>query len=90
MIESGTYAAQLRALDTPDLLFEFMINALRLSQGFDETLFESRTGLDPSQLTNAAAGAVDRGLIRRDNQQKWCPTSLGQRFLNDLQAEFLP
>lgn len=89
-IESGDHATEMSALSTPDLLFEFMINALRLNEGFDETLFESRTGLDPSRLAEAAAGAVDRGLIRRDDERKWRPTSLGQRFLNDLQAEFLP
>lgn len=89
-IESGNYSVDMRAVETPELVFEFMINALRLKRGFDEALFVSRTGLEPSRLAEAAAGAVDRGLIRRDEAQKWCPTSLGQRFLNDLQAKFLP
>ena len=89
-IESGKISADMKAVEAPELVFEFMINALRLQQGFDEKLFESRTGLEPSRLAEAAASAVDRGLIRRDDEQKWRPTSLGQRFLNDLQAEFLP
>lgn len=89
-IESGLDAALPDALAEQDLLFEFMINALRLTDGFDEQLFESRTGLDRSTLLEAAAEGVDRGMIMRIGEARWQPTSLGQRFLNDLQAQFLP
>ena len=60
-IESGSYAADMKAVTPPELVFEFMINALRLKQGFDDKLFESRTGLERARLDEAAAGAVDRG-----------------------------
>lgn len=89
-IESGLDSALPDALAEQDLLFEFMINALRLTDGFDEQLFESRTGLDRSTLLEAAAEGVDRGMIMRIGEARWQPTSLGQRFLNDLQAQFLP
>jgi len=72
-----------------DLVFEFMLNALRLTEGFAETEFCSRTGLSPSDLAAAAAAALSRGLMQRDDAGIWCPTALGRRFLNDLQAEFL-
>ena len=72
-----------------DLLFEFMLNALRLSDGFRETVFLERTGLSAALLTAAAGGAVEKGLIVRDDDASWRPTDLGRRFLNDLQAEFL-
>ncbi|HEY5643204.1 MAG TPA: radical SAM family heme chaperone HemW [Woeseiaceae bacterium] len=74
----------------PDLVFEFMLNALRLSNGFDETLFVERTGLPASALSGRAAGAIRRGLLERTGAGAWRPTPLGRRFLDDLQAEFLP
>ncbi len=77
-------------VDAADRLFEFMLGALRLEDGFDETLFAARTGLQPARLADAAADAVDRGLIERDPSARWRPTDLGRRFLNDLQAAFLP
>lgn len=73
-----------------DRVFEFMLGALRLEDGFDEALFAARTRLDPARLGAAAAAAIDRGLIERDAGACWRPTELGRRFLNDLQAAFLP
>lgn len=77
-------------VNAADRLFEFMLGALRLEDGFDETLFVARTGLDPARLAEAAEQAVDRGLIWRDRTACWRPTDLGKRFLDDLQASFLP
>jgi oxygen-independent coproporphyrinogen-3 oxidase len=78
------------ALSEPELLFEFMLNALRLRDGFDEALFEQRTGLPADRLADAAEVATERGLIERSGAGRWQPTALGRRFLNDLQGEFLP
>lgn len=72
-----------------DLLFEFMLNALRLTDGFREAVFQERTGLPAAFLATAASGAIDKGLIVRRDDATWMPTDLGRRFLNDLQAEFL-
>ncbi len=88
--EAGDTQAGLTALEQPDLLFEFMLNALRLRDGFTEEVFCQRTGLSTTDLMNATAGAKARGLIERNSAGRWKPTELGGRFLNDLQAEFLP
>jgi len=79
-----------KGLGDSELLFEFMLNALRLRDGFDEALFEQRTGLPAGRLADAAEAATARGLIELSGVGRWQPTALGRRFLNDLQAEFLP
>lgn len=76
-------------LDRDDLMFEFMLNALRLNDGFAENVFLQRTGLSTSDLIGATRNARQRGLIECDNNEIWKPTELGGRFLNDLQSEFI-
>jgi putative oxygen-independent coproporphyrinogen III oxidase len=71
-----------------DLPFEFMLNALRLAEGFPVHRFIERTGLPMTSIEPALQEAERRGLIARD-YEKIAPTPLGQRFLNDLQALFL-
>ena len=89
-VGGGGYAAELRHIDDDERLFEFMLNALRLTDGFSDELFESRTGLARSLPEKRAERAIERGLMTRCGGNSWCVTALGQRFLNDLQAEFLP
>jgi putative oxygen-independent coproporphyrinogen III oxidase len=72
----------------PDLPFEFMLNALRLNEGFTEDRFRSRTGVDPGVIAPKLAAAKARGLLEQ-HSDGWQPTDLGRRFLNDLQASFL-
>jgi oxygen-independent coproporphyrinogen-3 oxidase len=81
--------AEIRHIDPPDLPFEFCLNALRLTEGFDVALYEEATGLSAASLEPACARAVRRGLIERHGSC-WVPSPLGRRFLNDLQALFLP
>lgn len=88
-MEEGGDAGQSELLSDDDLLFEFMLNALRLLDGFQEGLFTDRTGLSAGQLSAAMRGPLEKGLVERDTDQVWRPTALGRRFLNDLQAEFL-
>lgn len=88
-VESGAAAVPARLGDA-ERLFEFMLGALRLAEGFDEALYEARTGLDAARLEQASARALERGLIERVAGRRWRPTELGRRFLDDLQAEFLP
>lgn len=88
-MEAAEDVAVMGALSEPDLVFEFMLNALRLRDGFAETVFCERTGLDAAALAEAAQTAIGKGLIERTAQKIWRPTELGWRFLNDLQAEFL-
>ncbi|WP_415767954.1 radical SAM family heme chaperone HemW [Paraburkholderia sp. J69-1] len=71
-----------------DLPFEFMLNALRLVEGFPVYRFAERTGLPITTIEPQLQEAEKRGLITRD-YEKIVPTELGQRFLNDLQELFL-
>ena len=68
--------------------FEFMMNALRLVDGFPLTLFTERTGLPITVIARELARAEERGLITRDHVHLR-PTLRGQRFLNDLLQIFL-
>jgi putative oxygen-independent coproporphyrinogen III oxidase len=72
-----------------DLGFEFMMNALRLTGGFEAALFTERTGLALTAVERPLREAVQRGLITRDHV-RIAPTKRGQRFLNDLLQMFLP
>ncbi len=73
-----------------DLLFEFMLNALRLADGFDERLFVERTRLPLPALRERLLPLATRGLIAAGAGGHWRPTAKGRQFLNDLQAHFLP
>ncbi len=72
-----------------DLVFEFMMNALRLPEGFPVGSFVERTGLQIAAAEKPLTQAERRGLIVRDHE-RIRPTDLGQRFLNDLLQLFLP
>jgi oxygen-independent coproporphyrinogen-3 oxidase len=72
-----------------DLPFEFMLNALRLNEGFTEHDYLSRTGLPLASVEDKLAEGQKRGLLT-NRGVRWQPTELGRRFLNDLQASFLP
>jgi putative oxygen-independent coproporphyrinogen III oxidase len=87
----GGRIGERRAVQPADRPFEYLLNALRLIEGFRETEFEQRTGLAFSTITPAVTAAVNRGLLERamDNHH-WRATEAGQRFLNDLQEVFLP
>ena len=71
------------------LPFEFMLNTLRLREGFELERFAERTGLPLSAIAAPLAEAERRGLIGRDVARVW-PTARGFDFLSDLQALFLP
>ena len=71
-----------------DLPFEFMLNALRLNEGFSERDFRRRTGLMLDSVEDKLTAAQQRGLLMM-RPDGWHPTELGRRFLNDLQASFL-
>jgi oxygen-independent coproporphyrinogen-3 oxidase len=79
--ESGYIAAA-------DLPFEFMLNALRLNDGFSAACYRARTGLELEILDEKLVRAQNRGLLE-PIAQGWRPTELGRSFLNDLQASFL-
>lgn len=76
-------------LTVADRSFEFMMNALRLSGGFDAPLFQERTGLPLVVVQQQLDEAEQRGLLVHDHL-RIKPTVLGRRFLNDLLQIFLP
>jgi putative oxygen-independent coproporphyrinogen III oxidase len=75
-------------LSDSDLVFEFMLNALRLNSGFEVELFTASTGLSFSQILPTIQNAAQLGLITFDNGHI-CPTEHGFQYLNDLQSMFL-
>ena len=77
-----------RELNEQDLVFEFMLNALRLVKGFDKELFSQRCGLSAQLLNQPIKQALKLKLLSDLNGQLQ-PTSLGLQFHNDLQALFL-
>ncbi|MFV8818838.1 radical SAM family heme chaperone HemW [Haliea sp. E17] len=78
-----------RELDAQDLLGEFMLNALRLNQGFSLDQFEARTGLDRGALQPQLGELAARGLL--DTAAEAVRASpLGRRFLDTVVAEFFP
>lgn len=92
-LAAGTAAgrvAEVRDVAVGDRPFEFCLNALRLSEGFDAAQFESRTGLPVAAIERPLALALERDLMALRPGGGWVPTPLGARFLNDLQALFLP
>ena len=74
----------------PDLLFEFMLNALRLREGFSTEQFERRTGLAAGELQPFIKKAHEKQLLTELQAGVWRPSERGWRFLDDLQGLFLP
>ena len=87
-VAAGQPIADEFAVDRSDLAFEFMMNALRLNQGFDASLFEARTALPLMSIENELRRAESDGLIERQPGHL-APTQRGQRHLNRLLGIFL-
>ena len=85
----GEPVTQSDEVSRADLPFEFMLNALRLKEGFALTDFMERTGLAMTSIQTGLKTAEDQGLIVRDWTRVW-PTERGFDFLSDLQSLFLP
>ena len=85
---AGNAVAQDQEVRRADLPFEFMLNALRLREGFALQDFQDRTGLPLSAIADGLAQAEAKGLITRD-AARVRPTERGFDFLSDLQELFL-
>ena len=86
---AGQCVAQDVEVSRSDLPFEFMLNALRLKDGFGLSQFSQRTGLSITSIQAALEKAERKGLLERDFSRVRA-TARGFDFLNDLQAIFLP
>lgn len=78
----------INAVRESDLPFEFMLNALRLTQGVTMDQFIRHTGLTRESIASTLSLAQARGLMTIDNE-RLCVTDLGMKFLNDVTAMFL-
>lgn len=88
--QAGESLIQTQQILTPeDRGFEFMMNALRLSGGFETSVFQERTGFPITAVQKSLEEAEQRGLLIHD-RHRIKPTVLGRRFLNDLLQIFLP
>jgi oxygen-independent coproporphyrinogen-3 oxidase len=85
---AGNATASSDEVPREQLPFEFMLNALRLREGFALSLFTERTGLPLSAIDAPLQEAERRGLIER-NLSRVQPTGRGFDFLSDLQQLFL-
>jgi putative oxygen-independent coproporphyrinogen III oxidase len=87
-VAGGTHILERHEVNNRERPFEFMMNALRLIDGFANSLFTERTGLPVTVIARELEAAEERGLIARDHLTTR-PTLAGQRFLNDLLQIFL-
>jgi putative oxygen-independent coproporphyrinogen III oxidase len=88
--EAGAIDDKEREVADADIAFEFMLNALRLKQGFTAAEYLARTGLAVDSIEDQLLAAAQKGLIESFDGPGWRPTALGLRFQNDLTAAFLP
>jgi oxygen-independent coproporphyrinogen-3 oxidase len=87
-LAAASTLAEERGVPAPELAFEFMLNALRLVEGFEARLFSERTGLPLAAAEPALRKAEEKGLVERD-WQRIRPTERGRLFLNELLEFFL-
>ncbi len=86
--DSKSFLAGKESIQNEDLGLEFLMNALRLQQGFDLRLFEQRTGYPLDTIAKGIQAAIDKGLLTRsDDQIK--TTAKGSLFLNEILALFM-
>jgi oxygen-independent coproporphyrinogen-3 oxidase len=86
---SGEAIAGCRDLVRADLMLEFMMNALRLTDGFETALFQAHTGLPIRVVEQPLREAERLGLIEWQ-LQRVVPTERGRNYLNELLQLFMP
>lgn len=74
-------------IDQKEIALEFMMNAMRLNEGFSNVVFEGRTGLRVDTIKENLTTLEQKGLVGFDADHVW-PTSKGHRFFNDIISEF--
>lgn len=86
---SGRATASAGFVRDEELVFEFMLNTLRLKEGVPAALFAARTGVAPSRIAPELAALRAQGLLQADAQRLAC-TPTGFNYLNTLLERFLP
>ncbi|UOF94049.1 MAG: oxygen-independent coproporphyrinogen III oxidase-like protein [Bordetella sp.] len=88
IIGNGNHILEERIISVNELPFEFMLNALRLKNGVETSLFYKRTGLFLTKITNKLRKACKSNLL--DNDPRYLKaTQMGWRYLSNLQEIFL-
>jgi len=87
-IDMDTLIQEQHEVKLADRQFEFLMNALRLTEGFEIEMFHQRTGSLLTFIQRQLDESIQRGLMIRDHQ-RIIPTYTGRRFLNDLLQIFL-
>ena len=87
--KAGWAVADDAAVLPADRAFEFFLNQLRLRAGVLKTQFTPRTGLPWSRVESLVAESIAKGLLE-DRGDRLVATDLGWRFVNEIQALFLP
>lgn len=88
-INEGTPNLVTHTLTEEDAIFEFMLNALRLKQGFTKQHFELHTGLPIETINEPLQDQVAEGLLAMNNDRIHC-SERGYRFLDDVLQNWLP
>ena len=84
----GTFVSGERLLDNEDRIFEFALNAFRLTGGFERHLFEETTGLPWAHVAPIVTAAARDGLLRVSDERLE-PTELGRDFADALVTRFM-
>lgn len=87
-MDSAARYQSVRTLQADELPLEFMMNALRLNQGFVLQEFVDRTGLSAELLEKPLSQCIELGLLRFEHGERVCTTDLGRRYLNDVLQRF--
>ncbi len=87
-IRNGNAIQEAHQVEAVSLPFEFMMNALRLADGFAPSLFELRTSQPLTVILPQLKAAAAEGLLTL-SPEKIAPTAKGRRFLNVLLERFL-
>jgi oxygen-independent coproporphyrinogen-3 oxidase len=88
-LDAGGRTGTRHVVPPAELPFEYMLNALRLREGFGPADFERATGLSMEAILPTITALEARGLLGPVGD-RLRPTELGFRFLNDVQSAFLP
>lgn len=89
--DGNSYISGTRTLDDKELVFEFLLNALRLNEGFNLDTYLNHTGLDKNLLAKRIEKAISQQLIHWDNKKNIIKTTeTGKKFLDDILQQCLP
>jgi len=88
-INRNASGLEFHTLSKEDRIFEFMMNALRLKQGFTKQQFESHTWLSFKNILQPLETHIEKGLLIKDKDRIYC-TDRGYGFLDDVLQYWLP